>query len=67
MWKFHNFFITQILCEIKTGEFRGAKPAIFTYLEALNFNLYEILHFLMTENYQIEKIQSLQMGQKGRF
>ena len=30
-----------------------------THLEALNFDFYEFLHFLMAEIYQINKIHSL--------
>ena len=41
LWKKHNFCITQILREIKFGDFRGAKSAILAYLEALNFSLFE--------------------------
>ena len=52
MWKFHSFSITQILREITFGDSRSAKSAILTHLEALNFDLYEFLHFLKTEMYQ---------------
>ena len=38
MWKFHDFSITQILREINFGDSRGAKSAISTHLEALNFD-----------------------------
>ena len=40
VWKFHDFSITQILCEIKIGESRVSKSAIFTHLEALNFDFF---------------------------
>ena len=33
-----NFSTTQILCEIKFGDFRSAKSAISTYLKALKFD-----------------------------
>ena len=46
VWKFQNFSITQILREIKFGDFGGPKNAILTHLEALNFDLYEFLYFL---------------------
>ena len=49
VWKFHNFAITQILREIKFEDSRSAKSAIFTHLEALNFDFYEFLHFLKAE------------------
>ena len=32
-----QFSVSQILREIKVGDFRGPKSAIFTHLEALNF------------------------------
>ena len=43
--------ITQILCEIKFGDSRNAKSAIFTHGKALNFDFHEFLHFLKAENY----------------
>ena len=46
VWKFHDFSITQILREINFGEFRSAKSAIWTDLEALNFDFYAFLHIL---------------------
>ena len=39
--KFHNFSIPQILREINFGDFRGAKSAILSHLEDLNFDNYE--------------------------
>ena len=42
-WLFLEFSITQILCEINFGDSRSAKSAVFTHLEALNFDLYEFL------------------------
>ena len=38
VWKFHNFFITQILREIKIGESRVSNSAISAYFEALKFD-----------------------------
>ena len=38
VWKFHDFYISQILREINFGEFRSAKSAILTHLEGLNFD-----------------------------
>ena len=55
--KLQKFFVTQILREIKVGESRDSKFAIFTHLEALNFDLYELYHFLKAAIYQIYKIQ----------
>ena len=48
-----------ILREINFGDFKSTKSAILTHLEALNFNVYECLHFLKAEIYQIGKIQNL--------
>ena len=67
MWKFHDFSITQILREINLGDFRSAKSAILTHLEALKFDFNEFLHFLKAEFYQINKIQSPKNGKNGRF
>ena len=53
MWKFHNFSITQILREINFEYSRSAKSTILTHLEAVNFDFYEILHFLKAEKHQI--------------
>ena len=58
MWKFHDFSITQILREINFGDFKSAKSAILTHLEALKFDFNEFLHFLKAEFYQINQIQS---------
>ena len=58
VWKYLDFSITQILREIDFGCFRGAKSAISTHLEAVNFDFDEFLHFLKTEIYLINKIQS---------
>ena len=52
VWKFHYFCIIQILREINFEDIRSAKSAILPYLEALNFDLYEFLHFLKAENEQ---------------
>ena len=57
MWKWQDFSTTQILREIKFWDSRSAKSAIVTILEALNFDLYELLHFLKAESDQINKIQ----------
>ena len=40
MWKFHDFSITQILCEIKFWDCRSADSAILTHLEAIDFDFY---------------------------
>ena len=67
VWKFHHFSITQILREINFRVSKSAKSAIFTHLEALNFDLYEFLHFSDAEIYQINKIQNPQNGQNDSF
>ena len=56
--KIAEFSVTQILREINFRESRSVKSAVFTYLEALNFNFYKFLHLLKAEIYQISKIQS---------
>ena len=63
MWKFHDFSVTQILREINFEVFRSAKSAISTYLEALNYEFHEFLHFLKAEIYQINKFQT-KIGKK---
>ena len=50
-----DFSITQILRETNFGDFRSAKLAISTHLEALNFDFQEFLHFLKAVIYQIDK------------
>ena len=67
MWKFQDFFITQILREINFGDSRSAKSAILTHLEALKFDFYEFLHFQKAENHQINLIQSPKKWQKRHF
>ena len=57
MQKFQDFSITQVLREINFRDARSAKSAILTHLEALNFDLYEFLHFLKDEIYQINHLQ----------
>ena len=58
VWNFHDFTISQILREIIFGDYRSAKSAILTHLETLNFDIYEFLHFLKADIYQISKIQT---------
>ena len=61
VWKFHDFFITQILREINFGDSRSAKSAILTHSEALNFDFNEISHFLKAEisklKYNLESLK----------
>ena len=49
MWKFQYFSATQIFREIKVGESGALKIAILPHSEALNFDFYEILHFVKAE------------------
>ena len=67
MWKFHDFSITQIVREINFREFRHAKSAISTRLEALNFDFHEFLHFLNPDFYQMDKNSQTLKGQKQQF
>ena len=47
MWKFHDFPITQILCEINFCDSRRAKSAVSTHLGALIFGFHEYLQSYM--------------------
>ena len=49
VWKFHDFSLTQILREINFGDSTSAISAILTHLQALDFEFYEFLHYLMAE------------------
>ena len=49
VWKLQKFSVIQFLREIKVAKSRVSKFAIFAYLEALNFDFHEILHFLKSE------------------
>ena len=40
VWKLEDFSITEILREINFGDFRSAKSAILTHLEALDLDFY---------------------------
>ena len=64
MWKLQNLSVTQILREINFGDFRSAKFAILTHLQALNFVFVNFFHFLTAEIYQINKIQSPEIAKK---
>ena len=46
-------WIFKISREINFGYSISAKCAILTHLEAMNFDFYEFLHFLIAEIYQI--------------
>ena len=66
MWKFQDFSITQILCEINYRDSKSAKSAFLTHLEALNFDFYEYLHW-KAATYQINKIQHPKTGKNNNF
>ena len=57
MWKFHDFTITQILCEINFGDSRSAKSAILTHLKALNFDFHD---FTLSEGCYLPIQQNLE-------
>ena len=52
------FCVTQILREINFGDFRSAKSAILTHLEALDFDFYGFLHFLKAEISKFTKFRA---------
>ena len=56
MWKFQDFCIIEILREINFEDSRSGKTAIYSHVEASNFDFYEFLHFLEDE-IQVSKIQ----------
>lgn len=52
------FSTTQILLEINFWDSRSVKSAFLTHLESMEFDFYEVLHFLKVEIYQNNKIHS---------
>ena len=58
MWKSKKFSIIQILREINFDDFRLGKTAIFTFLEAWNFDFRAILHFHKAEIHQKSKFRA---------
>ena len=52
------FSITQILREINFEDSRHAKSVILPYLEALNFDFYELLHSLKSEILHFSKFRA---------
>ena len=63
IWKLQNYFVTQILCEIKVGKSRDAKSAILTHLEYLKAvilikiakSLYHVTRFLQNRTTNFDK------------
>ena len=53
VWKCQDFSATQIFREINFEDSKKANSDIWAHLEALNFDIYEFLHFLKAEIYQI--------------
>ena len=49
VWKFHDFSITRILCEINFEYYGVSKSAIVPHLGTLNSDLYEFVHLLKAE------------------
>ena len=66
MWKLQDFSVNQILREINFVSSGCAKSAILTHSVALNFDIYEFLHFLKAEMYQVAikltKFRALKMA-----
>ena len=61
------FSMTQILREINFRDSISAKFAILTYLGALNFDVYEFLHFLKAEIYQEDNFRALKIAKMEFF
>ena len=67
MWKFQDFPVIQILCEIKIGESRNPKTTVVAIFEALDFVSLVNFSFHKVQKLTKLKFQSLQMCQKGKF
>ena len=69
VWKFHNFSVTQILCEINFWDYRMAKSTILSHLEneMLNFEFYEFFHILKAEIDQKSKLIVSKIAKNGIF
>ena len=67
MWKFQDFSVIPYLCEINFEDTCNAKSAIFTHLEALNYDFYEYLHFLKAEIDQKIELKVSKMVRNGSF
>ena len=55
MWKFRDFFVTQILHEIILGHFEAPKELIFTILEALNYDFLVSFDIFQKSNFKASK------------
>ena len=72
VWEFQNFSVTQILREIKIGEFETSKIAILLYSEVLNFDFYEFLLFVKAKfdqkiKMQFSKLQKWHLRTSGKW
>ena len=67
VWKFHDFSITYILCEINFGDSRSPKCVTLTHFDNLNFDFHAFLQFLKAENSQINTIHSPKNGNNCSF
>ena len=45
MWKLQNYSVTQILREIKVGEYKVSELTLLAHLETLNFDYPFFAHF----------------------
>ena len=60
MWKFQDFYATQILRVINFGHFEASKVAIFAIWAALNFEYLGTFDIFKGEIFPKIKIQNLQ-------
>ena len=67
VWKLHNFSVTQILREFNFRDFRSAKSAVSTHLEAFKLDFYELLHFLKTGIYLNKKSKAPKIAKMALF
>ena len=58
MWKFQDFFATQILREINVGHFEAPKTAILTISAALNFRFLVTFDIYKCEIFQKSKFKA---------
>ena len=66
MWKFHSFFVTQILREIKVGFFGGPKIAIYTLFAAL-WTCMNFLPFLEAKIFHYRKVRATKVAKMALF
>ena len=61
MWKYQDFSVIQILREIKIGESRNSKTAVFAIFKALNF---VDLANLSLQKYKMHKISKFRASKR---